>query len=238
MGSALCFPIETIIFAAVCRLVTRRYGLSEDYSVFGDDIIVPTPCAQEVMEVLQSLGFRVNNTKSFTQESCWFRESCGGEFCDGFDVTPMKVSRKYNHAQRDVHLTGLIDLANIAYEFGYRYLRHFFIRKLRNAGFTALFSPTALLSDNYTNYHTKKRWNKGLQRLEVRASGLTAITSKIQDEEIRYRHWLEATAKREALNMGFRSNVGRVTVLIRNHWYGKFYELSDQELIDFHTVRE
>lgn len=105
MGSALCFPIETIIFAAICQYVTREHGVTKDYSVFGDDIIVPTQCAEDVMITLEVLGFRVNREKSFFDPDCWFRESCGAEFCDGFDVTPLRVSRKYNHTQQLERLT-------------------------------------------------------------------------------------------------------------------------------------
>lgn len=77
MGSALCFPIETIIFAAICEFVTREHGVNGDYSVFGDDIIVPTHCVEDVVYVLDTLGFRVNHDKSFYHSDCWFCESCG-----------------------------------------------------------------------------------------------------------------------------------------------------------------
>lgn len=49
MGSALCFPVETIIFASICAYVTHGHGVSGDFSVFGDDIIVPTQCVEQVM---------------------------------------------------------------------------------------------------------------------------------------------------------------------------------------------
>jgi len=112
MGSALCFPIETIIFAAICQYVTREHHVTKQYSVFGDDIIVPTQCVEDVVLILETLGFRANREKSFYQYDCWFRESCGAEYCDGFDVTPMRVSRKYNSSQQLVQTTGLVDSAN------------------------------------------------------------------------------------------------------------------------------
>jgi len=249
MGSALCFPIETIIFAAVCRLVTYEHGLSSDFSVFGDDIIVPTQCAQDLMDVLEELGFRVNREKSFYRSDCWFRESCGTEYCDGFDVTPMRVSRKYNHKQRDVQTTGLVDLANAAYDRGFKNLRQFFLRKLDALKINMLFAPTSIKSDNYTNYQADRRWNFGLQRIEAKVSTLVAKTSSNQDESIRYRHWLETCQEREnapgsckligktvCFTDGFVSNVGRSTVLIRERWVEKPYELPDQGFIDFFTI--
>lgn len=197
MGSALCFPTETILFAAICEHVTRMNRAFGDYSVYGDDIIVPTKCADATMSVLAELGFTVNRDKSFYDKACWFRESCGGEFCDGYDVTPMRVSRKYNSRKDDVRLAKLIEMANNAYNRGFKNLRHFFIAKMRESNYVVHYSETSLLSDNYTNYHTGKRWNKAFQIAETRASaqvptyGEKNVDLESQDEWIRYRHWWE-----------------------------------------------
>jgi len=231
MGSALCFPIETIIFASICQLVTRRHGFAEDYSVFGDDIIVPTQCVEDLVSILTTLGFRVNRDKSFYRSDCWFRESCGAEYCDGFDVTPMRVSRKYDSKDgEDVRLSGLVDLANAAYEKGFRNLRHFFLDKLRKSDFIPMFGPNHLLGDNYTNYHTKTRWNKDLQRDEVWATGLATSQRARQDESIRLRHWFESTSARLKADDGFFPYVGRTTVVLRKRWMSDYLELQDQKL--------
>lgn len=236
MGSALCFPIETIIFASICEYVTREHRVSGQYSVFGDDIIVPTQCVDQTMKTLTSLGFVVNNDKSFYRKDCWFRESCGGEFCDGFDVTPMRVSRKYASRERLVRLAKLIELANNAFKKGYRNLRYFFVRKLRDAGFIALFAPTEVLADSYSNYHTKRRWNRDLQRIDVK---ITTFHTKYgdrlldsQDESIRYRHWLESTFERNSLGDGFESVICKPTVYVQDTWRAKPYESFDQGFID------
>jgi len=219
MGSALCFPIETIIFAAICHCVTREYGASGDYSVFGDDIIVPTRCADRTMEVLGALGFRVNRSKSFYHADCWFRESCGAEYCDGYDVTPLRVSRKYNHQNDGVQVTGLIDLANACYNRSYRFLRGFFLRKLFNSGYKPVFGETGVLSSEATNFHLKKRWNRDLQRWEVRGTSFQASSPRKQDEIIRLRHWLESTQDRSEIGWGFSSRVDRPTVLQKDRWF-------------------
>lgn len=241
MGSALCFPIETFVFASICEIVTREYHVNGKYSVFGDDIIVPTQCVESVMQVLESLGFHVNRSKSFYKDDCWFRESCGGEYCDGFDVTPMKVSRRYASREQLVRLTSLIDMANIAYSHNYKNLRHFFLRKLRDNGYVALFAPSELLSDNYTNYHTKTRWNKNLQRIDVK---VTSIVTKYkeadllsQNEEIRYRHWFESTAERSTIGDGFESVTCKPMVFVKNTWRAKPYDELDQPVYDLHTGR-
>lgn len=95
MGSGLCFPIECIIFAAICEKVVRlhRYYKSR-YHVYGDDIVIESLLAELLMQELRAHGFKVNADKSF-----WgigpFRESCGGEYFDGVDVTPLRLSRKF-----------------------------------------------------------------------------------------------------------------------------------------------
>lgn len=244
MGSALCFPVETIIFAAVCELVTQEHRIPGKYSVYGDDIIVPTQCVERALEILKKLGFRVNHSKSFVDTTCWFRESCGGEYCDGFDVTPLRVSRKYSSVEHDERLMELIDLANESYKRNFRNLRLFLINQIRKMGYKPLFAPTALLADNYTNYHADKRWNAGLQRVEVAVSRLATITSKkarsTQDETIRYRHWLATTSRRKPDNRKifpveedcFISVICKTTVSIQGTWAEKPYELPDQEFID------
>lgn len=222
MGSALCFPIETIIFAAICDNVTREHGAPGQYSVYGDDIIVPTECSERLIDVLTKLGFVTNVSKSFTDSSCWFRESCGGEYCWGVDVTPMKISRKYNHRSDDIRFTALIALANSAYEKGFRHLRYFFIAKMLDSGIVPLFSPTSLLSDNYTNYHAKRRWNKGLQRIEVLTTkSVTSYPTKSlneQNESIRYLHWMLSTATRTADSSDFQSVTCKPIVLTKETW--------------------
>jgi len=237
MGSALCFPIETMIFASICEYVTREHGVNGDYSVFGDDIIVPTQCVEDTILILETLGFSVNREKSFFDTDNWFRESCGAEYCDGFDVTPIRVSRGYQSRDRLVHLVGLIDLANAAYERGFRHLRVFYLEKLRKSGYDALFSPDEVLSDNFTNYHVRRRWNSNLQRIECEVTTITTRFGDDQDESIRFRHWLETCQSREldtsSFFEGFQSYVGQVTVRTRGRWRMKPYDVSDQDFIDF-----
>lgn len=245
MGSALCFPVETIIFAAICHLVTREHGVTGDFSVFGDDIIVPTQCAEDVMNILVELGFSPNREKSFYDPTCWFRESCGAEYVDGFDVTPMRVSRKYAHTARDVRATGFIDSANSAYQRGFKNLRQFFLRKLQEVEFVPLFGPEHLQGDNYTNYHTLRRWNSDLQKIEAKTTSVVAKSSKNQDEALRLRHWFESTFlrlprkrgySRDIWEEGFVADVSRKTVLLKERWNEKPFELPDQEFYNFFTI--
>lgn len=91
MGNGFTFELETIIFAALCCVASRRCGfegnLGRDVYVFGDDIIVKDECHRAVVAVLEFCGFSLNSEKSYHGGSP-FRESCGGDFFEGRPVRP------------------------------------------------------------------------------------------------------------------------------------------------------
>lgn len=249
MGSAMCFPVETLIFAACCEYVTREHGHRLTYSVFGDDIIVPTDCFDDMLYVLTILGFKVNSDKSFFSPEIWFRESCGGEYCDGYDVTPLRVSRKYYAVLDDVSLTGLIDTANKALEKGFIHLRSFLIGKMKAAtGFIPFFDQTSILSNNYTNYHTKRKWNEDLQRIECYVSH-NKIQYEDRDERIAYLHRLVLDQLEPCLNeetpwkdtevipswddTANSTETGKFTVKSKKSWAPKTFEEDDVEFINY-----
>lgn len=84
MGNGFCFRVLDIIVAAVCACYSRLW------SVFGDDAIVDEPSYPIVKAVLQQCGLVINETKT-----CWgrFKESCGVELLDGYNITPFKPKR-------------------------------------------------------------------------------------------------------------------------------------------------
>lgn len=99
MGSACCFPMECIIFSAICWLavvhVAGRPPRKNDFRVYGDDIIIRQEFVDELLRLLELFHFEVNSEKSFW--GSWphnFREACGGEYLDGVSVRPLSLSRK------------------------------------------------------------------------------------------------------------------------------------------------
>jgi hypothetical protein len=90
MGNGYTFELETAIFLAICRAVYRHHGITPENGinlhVFGDDIIVKTEVAKDVIAALQYFGMTVNEDKTFVSGP--FRESCGGDFFEGVDVRP------------------------------------------------------------------------------------------------------------------------------------------------------
>jgi len=98
MGSALCFPVEAMVFftlvlTAIHRQLGRRptsssiYHYSGMIDIYGDDIIVPVEFADAVVSTLESYALKVNVSKSFSKG--FFRESCGADFYRGEWVTPI-----------------------------------------------------------------------------------------------------------------------------------------------------
>lgn len=124
MGSAMTFPIESMVFwtivvMAVCRsrgeyLPSKQTlaGLLGDASVYGDDIIVPVHYTQSVVELLELFGLKVNRSKSFTNSH--FRESCGAEFYDGHDVTIVRARKGIPANRQHVEeLTSFVAMRNL-----------------------------------------------------------------------------------------------------------------------------
>jgi hypothetical protein len=99
MGSALTFPIESMVFmtlvvTVLCRMrgdfssktIKSYRKRSGTLSIYGDDIIIPVDAYPNVVQSLSSLGMVVNESKSF--HTGGFRESCGVDAFNGVVVTP------------------------------------------------------------------------------------------------------------------------------------------------------
>lgn len=94
MGNGFTFELETLLFWAL-TLGTTGKDSGEFVRAYGDDIICPSKYAPNVIETLRETGFSVNTEKSFYDSP--FRESCGGHYWRGEDVTPFYVRRPLSH---------------------------------------------------------------------------------------------------------------------------------------------
>jgi len=169
MGSALCFPVQCIIFTSIVvyaailkahglavgervpldspwlkdvahtvdSLFSRRVGyvipgrrLFQPAAIYGDDICVDASLTDVVAHLLTSLGFEVNTSKSFRSSQC-FRETCGGFYYGGVDVTPhyFRVTR-YRGKIGPGSVASLIASANHAGDRYYLYTRRCLIHTL------------------------------------------------------------------------------------------------------------
>jgi len=125
MGSALCFPIEAMVFATVIFLgierelstkltrETAKRRFASKVRVFGDDLIVPSDYVLSVVDELSVFGHKVNVSKSFWTGR--FRESCGREFYDGHDVSIVKVRSVLPTRRQDA--SGVISAVSLRNQF-------------------------------------------------------------------------------------------------------------------------
>lgn len=81
MGNGYTFELESLLFFAICSAYT------DDLSVYGDDLVVPTEHYHVIVEALSIFGFTVNEDKSFCSGP--FRESCGSDYFNGVISTPI-----------------------------------------------------------------------------------------------------------------------------------------------------
>ncbi len=116
MGSSCCFPVEALTFWASAQATLQRIGVERPVFVYGDDIIVGSTFAEPIIKDLESIGLKINRHKSYTQGP--FRESCGGDYHNGYDVTPVRVRK---HLEPSCTSTAACsDLCNLLVaKFGY-----------------------------------------------------------------------------------------------------------------------
>lgn len=129
MGSAVCFPIEALVFSTIAFLgIQRQLGrvlTSRDVNslrgrlrVYGDDIAVPTEYAFAVCRELERFRLVVNLNKSFWNGK--FRESCGADYYDGEWVTPIRVTTVAPTTRKDAaELHSWVSLSNSLHKAGY-----------------------------------------------------------------------------------------------------------------------
>jgi len=113
MGNGFTFPLQTAIFSAAVVATFRFLGISQFdpvthervWSVFGDDIIVPSEVSRHLIRLIELLGFSVNRDKTFVEGP--FRESCGTDWFLGVDVRPFYLRRLRTLQDAFVAVNGL-----------------------------------------------------------------------------------------------------------------------------------
>lgn len=194
MGSAVTFPVQSIVFAILALWGVKLHEGTESnlsnlrkdmerITVFGDDIIAPNAAYQTISLVLNECGLKVNSDKSFSEG--FFRESCGMDAFCGIDVTPAYILGSYDGSPSSMATT--IETANNFHKHGFWNAAQAVVntippkeRKLLQVvscegGGLGLFSFCG--SDRS---HLKKRWNRDLQREESIVLTVTSTVTKTQ----------------------------------------------------------
>lgn len=202
-GSALTFPIQSVVFAAITigvgHFVTRTpvtyrsvRTLGRQVRVFGDDIIAPADWVPRLKAAFKLLHLKVNPNK--THSTGFFRESCGMDAYKGVDVTPPHVIRFGTRAgpsaaasvvacSNNFFTKGLWHAAAAIYSTLPHSVREFIpVRKVADGSIH-------LLSYSGNSVPKRKRWNQDLQREEY----LSLVTkSRVKRIKVNGSHHLRA----------------------------------------------
>lgn len=116
MGNGFTFELESLLFYSIVKAVTYFEGIPGVVSVYGDDIICPVDVADMVTWVLGVLGFEVNTKKSYSTGS--FRESCGGHFDNGFNITPFYLRSPIRRITDVIHMANALRMWSDHWDIG------------------------------------------------------------------------------------------------------------------------
>lgn len=180
MGSALCFPVESLLFYCISVAALINEGIPEREAlrlcyVYGDDIIVPTVHVIAVIGSLEMVGLRVNQQKCCYRS--YFRESCGCDAFAGVDITPQRIKKVPGRGPLD----GNAHRAWLAYASLFWSMKFFqsamYCIKVVEESIGCRIPITkksedylsAVIPDLAWTYerYPKQRWNADLQRLEA-----------------------------------------------------------------------
>jgi len=216
MGSAVCFPVESLVFWALLK-----GNLPTDVYVYGDDLIVPVEHVDRSIAILEAFDLKVNSDKSCYKTN--FRESCGGDYFRGYDVGYVKV-RKLIRRDISSHLSFIGFVNEIIENFGNEvaqglmdqgdafYRIHF--RSLENIPLSYRCSSRSL-----NDVFFKRRWNRDLQKYEYR---IPIVTSRIIRKRSHPKfHWCELLRKH--LTRDTESGVGEYAdghSIVKEAWRG------------------
>jgi hypothetical protein len=189
MGSACCFPVEALVFwacaEAAIQLNSGSYRTKYDREftavVYGDDIIIASNFAEAVIHGLESIGLLVNRDKCYVKGP--FRESCGGDFYLGVEVTPVRL-RRFLGLSGTMLESSADFMNNLIMKFGesgsHRLLEHI----EESIGY--IFPRTEMMLPGTIRVTTsasndvffRRKWNKTLQRFEHRVLQTTSKYEK------------------------------------------------------------
>lgn len=206
MGSALTFPIESMVFMTIVMMGVERelnrqltkkdvISLLGQVRTYGDDIIVPSRHAQSVISLLEAFGLKVGENKSFWNGK--FRESCGKEYYGGHDVSVVKIRALLPPDRADVsrsqtwspemvsQVVSTVSLRNQLYLAGlWQSTRHLDDRLRRIIPLPTVLSSSAVLGrTSFLGYETQRSC-ASLHRPLVKGLRVKAVSPKNSIDDI------------------------------------------------------
>jgi hypothetical protein len=199
-GSALTFPCQSVVYAIVCAaavIITKKDDTHTPVTmrevndscsrirVYGDDLIVPTDTLTVLTDLLSFLQLKVNDAKTHSKGK--FRESCGLDGYDGFDVTPTYI-KIVDESPKHETVVSAIESSNNLLKNGWWNLSTW------QLGIAKLYAKAmpykrvheqALAVSTFSGpktTHLRSRWNENLQVEEVNVFTLTSNTRRVEPE--------------------------------------------------------
>lgn len=196
MGSATCFPVESICFWAIVTSVlvveskVKRKIASKSVLVYGDDIIVPTSASKAVIEGLERYGLKVNRNKSFYTGP--FRESCGMDAYLGVRVTPFRLRSLPPSSKDDVSaIASWVSLGNALSPELYTETASYILSMVEKvigklpygtvrASYLCRVVTSSQVAENYNVRHFEWRYNGKTFQVEFNFSALVSKKKKTE----------------------------------------------------------
>lgn len=185
MGSALCFPVLALTVWAILTAGASDADARESILVYGDDVVVQTAEAAHAIKLLESFGLKVNRDKSCV--TGFFRESCGTDAYNGYDVTPLRLRKLWPTSPSPESYVAWIAYANQFYDRKYYALYWLIVDQLMKVygeipsdamiGFKPVKRPDGQVPQGICpslrevpddRCTLRRRVNKDLQRVQVR----------------------------------------------------------------------
>jgi len=193
MGNATTFPVQSVVFAVIAiAAILDTMGMTPTWKrvlrasrlvrVYGDDIIVPSSLASQVGCMLESLGLRMNNRKSFWTGR--FRESCGLDAFMGVDVTPVYLRTNMDFSSTEAgDVASHVATSNLLWKRGLYHasqgIKEAVERALGRALPLVSNESSSLGWETHLGYRTIEKWNRSLHRFEF--DGLVLVAKKRPD---------------------------------------------------------
>jgi len=202
MGSAVCFPVEALIFWALCVSVvscTRNVPIAkarDTIYVYGDDIICSSEDHAAIRQYLPLFDLKVNDDKCCVHKT--FKESCGCDAYKGVDVTPTKVRSTWSPRLDASTYASWVAYSNAFHKHGYNEVAHYIEDLIQKIRPTPYYNEEEHDGVGFYREHVdayaankalkfRRRINKDLQRYEVYGYGIRTrnyIASRCDWEEL------------------------------------------------------
>lgn len=162
MGSAVCFPVESLVFWVFARAAMNLRGhVRDELFVFGDDIVCSRRNMACILEAYSLCGFKLNPEKTCSDSA--IREACG-EYT--FWLKPCNITRfKTTNMSAISNFVSFLDYARQLDANGYDQVARELLTRLCSVypvPYGTRWAPS------YGRNLCPMRWNKHYQRCEVR----------------------------------------------------------------------